>query len=84
VTGGRVQPREGEEDAFRISERHILDLTLPVQQYWSMALPIAPLCRPDCAGICPECGARRDAAHACAAPASDDRWAKLRNLNLRS
>ena len=83
-TGARVQLREGEEDAYRVSERHIIDLTLPVQQYWSMALPIAPVCRPDCGGICPECGERRDPDHGCAPASTDDRWAKLRDLKLSS
>ena len=83
ITGTRVELREGEEDAYRISERHIIDLTLPVQQYWSMALPIAPVCGPECRGICPECGQRRDASHDCKEPATDDRWSKLRELKLQ-
>ena len=83
VTGARVQLPEGEEDAYRITERHIIDLTLPVQQYWSMALPIAPLCSPDCRGICPQCGEIRDASHGCVLATLDDRWAKLRDLKLR-
>lgn len=83
VTGAHVTPREGEEDAYRISERHLIDLTLPAQQYWSMALPIAPVCAAECRGICPECGERRDASHACTPDTTDDRWSKLRDLKLR-
>jgi uncharacterized protein len=83
VTGARVGLREGEEDAYRINERHIIDLTLPVQQYWAMAQPIAPVCSAECRGICPECGARRDASHDCAPAITDDRWSKLRDLKLR-
>jgi uncharacterized protein len=84
VTGARVQPPAGEEDAYRINERQIIDLTVPAQQYWSMALPIAPVCRPDCPGICPDCGVPRDPAHACGVPPPDDRWSKLRELQLGS
>ncbi len=84
ISGSRVQLRDGEEDAYRINERHIIDLTLPAQQYWSMALPIAPVCRPDCGGICPECGDRRGASHGCAPAQADDRWSKLRDLQLGS
>ena len=80
VTGARVHPPEGEEDAYRINERHTLDLTLPVQQYWAMAQPIAPVCREECGGICPFCGERRDAAHACVPDQTDGRWEKLRDL----
>ena len=82
VTGAKVRPTEGEEDAYRINERHMLDLTLPVQQYWTMAQPIAPVCREDCEGICPTCGARRGAGHACAPDQVDGRWEKLRDLRF--
>jgi uncharacterized protein len=41
------------------------------------------LCRPDCLGLCPQCGANLNAdpehAHA---EAPDPRWAKLRELKL--
>jgi uncharacterized protein len=83
LTGARVTAPEGEEDAYRISERHIIDLTVPVQQYWTMAQPIAPVCGDDCAGICAMCGSRKDATHACETDATDDRWARLRDLKLR-
>jgi DUF177 domain-containing protein len=46
-----------EPDALRIDEHHVLDLAGPVRDAISMAEPIAPLCRPDCRGLCPECGA---------------------------
>jgi uncharacterized protein len=82
LTGAHVTPPEGEDDAYRISERHIIDLREAAEQYWSMALPLAPVCRPECEGFCPLCGVRRDAAHACAGDASDDRWSKLRDLKL--
>ncbi len=40
-------------------------------------LPMAPLCRNDCAGLCPECGAdRNDGDCGCVAP-RDPRWANL-------
>ena len=45
-----------EPDALRIDDHHILDLEPPVRDAISMAEPIAPLCRTDCRGLCPECG----------------------------
>ncbi len=44
-----------------------------------LALPLAPLCRPDCPGLCPECGEKRvdlgpDHGH----EILDSRWAALR------
>jgi len=80
ITGARVDTQEGEEDAYRISRRHELDLREPVRQYWAMALPMAPLCQEDCAGLCPACGKEMSADHACAEQPVDERWAKLARL----
>ena len=33
-----------------------IDLTEPMQDQVLMALPIRPLCREDCRGLCPQCG----------------------------
>jgi uncharacterized protein len=42
-----------------------------------LELPMAPLCRDDCRGLCPQCGADRNEADCgCVAPA-DPRWANL-------
>ena len=42
-----------------------------------LELPMAPLCRDDCSGLCPECGANRNEGDCgCVAP-SDPRWANL-------
>lgn len=81
-TGARVEPAEGEEDAYRIDARHMLDLSEPVRQYWGMELPMAPLCREDCTGLCPECGQPSVQGHRCAPDQADTRWSKLRNLQL--
>jgi uncharacterized protein len=82
MSGARVVPPEGEEDAYRISERHVIDLAVPVQHYWTMARPIAPICREDCAGLCPVCGLRREGRHGCIDEPVDDRWSRLRDLKL--
>ncbi len=64
ATGAPLDTTE-EPDALRIDEHHVLDLAGPVRDANSMAEPIAPLCRPDCRGLCPECGAdlNEDPAH---------------------
>ena len=38
----------------------LLDLEPLVTDEMVLALPMVPLCRPDCAGLCPDCGRRRD------------------------
>jgi uncharacterized protein len=50
------KPVEVDPDAFTIDERHLLDLTEAVRQYREVSLVMQPLCRPDCRGLCPECG----------------------------
>ena len=46
-----------------------------------MALPMKPLCKPDCRGLCPTCGKDRNiGACACTAESIDPRWEALRAL----
>ncbi len=41
-------------------------------------VPMKPLCRPDCVGLCPQCGAdRNEQTCDCSEPAADPRWAAL-------
>jgi uncharacterized protein len=54
-TGAPVDLSE-EPDALPIDEHHELDLEAPVRDAISLAEPIAPLCRDDCAGLCTTCG----------------------------
>jgi uncharacterized protein len=46
----------GHPDALRLDDHHELDLDEPVREAISLAEPIAQLCRPDCKGLCAECG----------------------------
>lgn len=46
-----------EPDVLRLDDHHELDLSEPVREAISLAEPLAPLCRPDCRGLCPTCGA---------------------------
>jgi uncharacterized protein len=62
-----------------------LDLARWAHDALALALPIQLLCRPDCEGLCPVCGAPLNDAD----PAEhehrtepDPRWAKLRELKL--
>jgi DUF177 domain-containing protein len=58
-----------------------LDLEPLVRDAIYLELPQAPLCKADCQGLCPECGADRntvDCGHA--VDAIDPRWAALREL----
>lgn len=58
-----------------------LDLYPLVTETLALELPLAPLCRPDCAGLCPVCGVNRnrdDCGHR--SEAGDPRWAALAEL----
>jgi uncharacterized protein len=45
-----------EPDVLRLTDHHELELGETVREAVWLAEPIAPLCRPDCPGLCPECG----------------------------
>ncbi len=48
-----------DEEAFVI-EGDQIDLVPAVREYVLIDLPDGPLCREDCAGICPVCGTDRN------------------------
>jgi uncharacterized protein len=77
------QPGGGEELNSPYVDGDELDLSAWAHDAYSLALPPQVLCRPDCRGLCPECGANLNAEpdheHE---PAPDPRWAKLRELKL--
>jgi uncharacterized protein len=61
-----------------------LDLGRVVENETTLALPMKPLCRPDCRGLCAVCGANRNVvACACAQRPPDPRLAVLRDLAAR-
>ncbi len=80
VTGGPL-PEPADPDAFLIDTHHVLDLTEVARQTWLVVLPMQVLCREDCSGLCPECGADRNAGDcACEQGPIDIRWAALVRL----
>jgi uncharacterized protein len=65
-----------EDELYPITDDTI-DLGPLVRDAIVLELPMAPLCRDDCQGLCPQCGTDRNEAHCdCVAPA-DPRWANL-------
>jgi uncharacterized protein len=71
----------GQYDNLNIDEDHTLDLSEAIRQYALLAVPAKPLCRLDCAGICPTCGHDLNR-EPCQCPSSvkDQRWSKLIGL----
>ncbi len=80
ATGAKLPPPE-EADAFTIGASHVIDISEAVRQYYETAAAMQPLCRPDCPGICSECGQDLSiAACTCDRAPLDSRWAALAAL----
>ena len=81
VTGFRFRHDDvGDADTSSINNQHVLDLSEAIGQYREAALPLAPLCKEDCEGICPECGSDRNGVACECETSSDPRWDKLKEL----
>jgi uncharacterized protein len=79
--GGAPLALEQDGDAFRIDEHNEIDLGPALHDELSLTEPMHPLCRPECAGLCPVCGVRlTGAAHDHGGEELDPRLAALRRL----
>jgi uncharacterized protein len=77
LSGAPLPPPE-EAGAFTIDEHHVLDLTEAIRQYALLAIPMKPLCREDCAGLCPSCGQNLNRGRCdCNIESLDPRWSVL-------
>ena len=82
----RYQPDPGEDEADeeRFLDGDLLDLEPAFRDAVVLALPLSPLCREDCPGLCAECGVRLAEAgpHHGHGADSDPRWGPLRQLEF--
>lgn len=63
----------------------VLDLSALLWEEFSLALPIKPLCAPDCQGVCPTCGKNlNEGPCGCSSDEGDPRLAALRQLKVSS
>jgi uncharacterized protein len=78
------RPGGGEELQSPYVKDEELDVAAWARDAYALALPSKVVCTPDCAGLCPECGANLNTAGAehDHDPAPDPRWAKLRELRF--
>lgn len=84
VTGARL-PAPEDQDMLPIAPNHTIDITEAVRQYSEGVAEMQPLCRPDCPGICPECGQDLTVASCrCDRAPADSRWAALAALKRSS
>lgn len=83
VSTGQALDRTAEPDVARLDDHHQLDLEPLLREAILLAAPIAPLCGPDCPGLCIECGERLGEAHrAHEADDIDPRLAALRTFRV--
>lgn len=78
------QPGEGDELDSPYVEHAVLELRRWARDALALALPTKLLCRPECAGLCPVCGANLNEAGSDHAHERepDPRWAKLSELRF--
>jgi uncharacterized protein len=78
-------PGQAPETALSIPETGILDLTPIVREYLWLDVPLQPVCRAECRGLCPECGNNLNES-SCSHPTAgaDPRLSGLKSLLTRS
>ena len=78
VNTGAPLPLPEERSTFTIDEQHTLDLTEAIRQYSILVIPMKPLCREKCAGLCSSCGHNLNQGPCdCPSPEIDPRWTRL-------
>jgi uncharacterized protein len=83
ATGDNVELGEDDLDVdFYAND--LLDLAALIETETTLALPMKPLCRDDCRGLCPTCGANRNLAPCeCPGRTADPRLAVLGRMATR-
>jgi len=84
-TGLKMDLSQVDEEDFLIDRNHILDMTEAIRQYAIVAMPMKPLCREECAGLCPSCGANlNEQSCRCSKSQRDPSWGPLSEILSRS
>ena len=75
-------PDDLETDVY---QNGVLDLTALLETETTLALPMKPLCREGCQGLCPVCGGNRNVTTcACETRTPDPRWEALKGWAERT
>lgn len=82
---GYDDKNDAEDLELSVYEGNEVDLSPLIREQLLLSLPTRPLCREDCRGLCPRCGANLNLVQCgCAAEDGDRRLSALRKLKLRS
>lgn len=80
-SGPKVLPLPEDEGDLRIDADHMLDLDEMLRQYVIADMPMKPLCRQDCSGLCSLCGTALNQGECdCDRAPVDSRWEALADL----
>ena len=81
----RYEPDADDDDEVRYLVGDKLDLEPAFRDAVVLALPLSPLCREDCPGLCAQCGVRlADAGPSHVHEDVDPRWDALRGLDVNN
>jgi uncharacterized protein len=74
-------PAQATDPLLAVPETGILDLNPLLREYFLLDVPLQPICRQDCRGLCPECGNNLNES-SCTHPVTivDPRLAGLKSL----
>ncbi len=77
---GSFEPQQAEEEVY---SGKVIELDPILREQIVLALPRYPVCKDDCKGLCPVCGANlNDRECGCDRHVPDPRWAALKNVKL--
>jgi uncharacterized protein len=82
VDGPEISPDEIPENEIVVGSKTTeVDISGQVREALILALPLKPLCRESCLGLCPICGGNRNLNSCeCKVEKTDSRWEGLRDL----
>ena len=81
ILSGARTDRIDDDMGTAIDSKNVLDLTEVVTQYAAISLPMKPVCRRECAGICASCGEDLNESRCtCDSSPVDSRWEALLQL----
>jgi uncharacterized protein len=76
-----VPEAQPDDDEYPLVEGSV-DLEPMIRDAVLLSMPFAPLCRPDCQGLCERCGGDRNLGECTCQPVADPRWAPLKELEI--
>jgi DUF177 domain-containing protein len=85
IARNEAVPIDRDDTDIGFYEDNGLPLADVVREQLMLWLPMRGLCRDDCKGICPSCGANRNRERcSCAEAFEDPRWDALKNLHFKT